>query len=375
MAGEMFGAPNGISAYQDMVHTQALTRLGNAEAATQETRLQQEQAAQQIMQKFAAERQAQHGIQTGEQQVAGMRELSNRLMQAGLYSPAMAITKEVAGIDEKVQQTRTSLATQKYRELQSQEKAVTDLHNLVSGINSPEDFQQAKMVWMSDHPNDPIPAEFKDYNPQLIHYLQQTTKTGLDRLKENRLQLDLDFRRTQLEHKDANEKADRDQRRETARMNREAADRRAKSIGKTPVVGMPSSTLISVAESLIAKDYPNLPKDVIVGKDMAASTAAFDIASDAKALLANNRGMSPSEAVTQAYGKKVLSGELQHITTSDTFAGHVIPFTSKKGSTYKTAPLGIPLPSSEKDMKVGQVYQTSQGPVRWTAKGGVLLSG
>jgi hypothetical protein len=172
-------------------------------------------------------------------------------------------------------------------------------------------------------------------------------------------------------------------------MREAARAKRVKEEGKVPVIGAPNGMQIDAAQALLTETFPNLPKDTELGKRL-VSAAAFDLASEAQALMKKNRGLSASEAMQQAFEQMKTGGMFEDIAEvpPTSIVGLDLPWTGKAGkTTYRrggkkddglTLPAGVtptPLPPKGTALKAGTYYQTPKGTVLWDGKVAKLVPG
>lgn len=375
MAGELFGTPNGFIAYDQDQQIQAQARDTNAKAAATEFATKQKQ---QMMKIFQGEQQ----VQQGGQAVDKMEEMSNRLMQAGMVEEGGKMATQASEIRLRTASAARQVETQKVQKMVEMEKTLEGVAAALGTVDTsspdaPLQYERAKMMWMNQHPEQPLPPGLSTYNKQGIEMLQKGTKNGLAMLRDKRMQMQFElnqdkaaaseqdkadtrtFREKELASREQGRKFLVDNANERARLSREATDRRTKSTGKTPAVGMPSKELLTLTSDMIGHNYPGMSK-------YDSDQASFNVASDAKSLMASNRGLTPAEALQQAYDKADANGDFKQEAGKKIFGYEY----SKGGSSYKrmSSPKPLPKDLSPGNLKVGQVYSSPQGEYRWDGK-------
>lgn len=422
---ELFGAPSGIIAHTQELDTKAATQQRFAQIEHMKALERQEDSRILLaQQKFAEERaaaarvlaQEQAKLQAlaggGEEMTLGpdgeplpvadrLEAMSHRLLSAGYVKDAGDLAGKASTIRLNDQRAMSSAVLARTRLADQAAKAHEDLYNFMAASTDPASFNQAKLLYMAQHPEEEIPPELQQYNPQAIEVLRKTTKTGMEEAKRRaeaaKQEATEEYRKARLKQIDKAEEG----KMERAHLNRvlrqTLAASRTKVEGKAPVVRAAGREMISAAQSMIRQDFPGLAVDIPLGKDNIVSGAAYDLANEAAALMANNRGMSAPEALGKVYAKMQAEGAFQTetVTTPPKKIGGIeIPFTggeerkvtkySRKGGaaasargtgSQPTSPL--PLPPKGTALRDGAYYSTPKGVVQWnaTTKKAVLVPG
>ena len=391
MAGEMFGAPAGIRAGQADEQSLAMNKLAMAktagdiamqpdharllaaQAGTAEYGLKSAIDIDNIAKRIAAEGQPRAADSTlSKDPVLGPMSsaLDNTMrMSEGLIQGGHA----QAGIDmmNKASTVISHLSTAaRARTLQGLDIARTEAASigrgasLLGAVTDEASYALAKDAWKSDPLMQGHPFPFGDMSyEQAKDRIPMVVRSAISADQQARL--------------DTNKLAE--QHRETARRNEENFKQFRKNImerntklnearagrlstvgGKA--VGTPAKAEVDQALLLVGKDY----------KDMDAVekySLAFDAASQARALRANNRGLSASEALYQGYTAaraNVLPGASKTVMGIE--YGKESPKYTGGGKTPSAA-LSLPKSGNASDLIVGKYYQSGDVVKQWTASG------
>ena len=363
MAGEMFGTSVGFQNYQEdqirQANSDALVRVHNANAAEAESKAAQTQAMQSAL----------AGVGGGESTGDALTDTTNllarqsaALAKAGLPLQAGKVATEAAGLQLKKQQGMTAAALESYRAAQAKQITYSELNGLLSGVTDKGSFDNAKMIYMSRHPElKEIPKELQTYNPALVDHLLNTTREGMR-------QLELELKQQDFESRDEARKDEsrfRDARRVYLDGMLEARKERLKQTAKATGSkindpGVPTKSETETARDLINKNFTNLPPEE-------ARLAAFEIAARAKQLRKGNTALDAGAALNMALEESKKAGNFP--TLDETFLG----FKTGSKTKYKpaTTPKPLPLPPRGTPLQIGQTYQTSKGVVKWTGQNAV----
>lgn len=413
---ELFGAPSGIIAHTQELDTKAATLQRYAQIEhTKALEQQENQRIAMAKEKYAADRAA--AVQKLQQEQAKLITLANagseammegpdgeqipiadrmdtmshRLLSAGYVKDAADLATKASTVRASDARALSSAAQAQVKLLDQTVKAHEDLYNFLAASNDPKSFDAAKMLYMSQHPEEEIPPELAQYNPQVIDVLRKTTKTGMESTKAQaqalRDQATEDYRKKSLSQRERHANAV-DARADADRTLRATiAASRAKVVGKKPVIGAPNRDMVQAAQAMVMKDYPDMAPDLTLGTNILASTAAYDLASEAKAAMANNPGLSASEAMGQVYATMQANGSFTtEVAPKKKIGEWEVPYTGGEKSTkYQrkgksggaaapasgsgaapTSPL--PLPPKGTALVDGAFYNTPKGVVQWNAK-------
>jgi hypothetical protein len=155
-------------------------------------------------------------------------------------------------------------------------------------------------------------------------------------------------------------------RRERLRLEREREERLRKSGGSARLPSADAKPAeIKQVKDMIRKDFPQAGD---AAEEL--NTAAFTIASEARAKLRANPALSSSAAINQAYAEAVKNGDIE----AD--MGTTIPLIGKRvGAKFRFAGGGrspetaLTVPSKAAEAKVGRYYVNSAGQIaKWDGK-------
>ena len=375
---EIYGTSAGFSQYDhdqavqaQTQHTQVLSRLGTAQAAEVEQKTRDEARMMQIMSGEGAPAPAGQEVPNTTQSLLDRVEgISEKLMKAGYVKAGGDMAVKASTMRAHDAQIRREQMDERFKVMDRQEKAVTQLDGLLVGIDGPESFVAAKDAWRQAHPDDPIPTQFDHYDPRIIDALRHGTKEGMAQLKSQREEL----RQENLESAREERMKETRFRDMLAERRLQDSERRADAVSKTggtkaTAASSPPKEMINQANYMILEEFP----------DVKDARAGFAVAADAKARMTANKGISADEALQQAYTAAKADGDFAKIerprfsvggvefggTTSETkYSG--------RGKTAETA-LSMPEGSGGKpppasSFKAGRYYMTSRGVAKWTGK-------
>ncbi len=381
----MFGAPNGIMARTDELHTEALTRLNdaNAEQVRTSTSLAKRKAAQEDLMMQTLSAVTQKARADGTATPEGMlNDAAVRLMDAGFYNAGGELATKAATIGLKRQQGETSAAVEKLRLLETTLKAHEDLGDFLANSTDQTSFDAAKMAYLASHPGATVPPPLQTYDPNVIDAFRYATKAGQAGLREEIELLKEDRRERMLDDRKEGRKFVADAAEARVRLRERLRANRAKSEGTTPVVGITHTNDVRAVQAELMKRYPGLEADMQLGKDLVPS-AAYDIASEMQGLITTNRGWNRAMAMEKAISNAEERGSFQ--TTPGTppkqIFGIDVPKTStpakttysRKGSAKVAGGPVLPLPPKGQPVPPG-TYQTKSGIVLWDGKKGTVLT-
>ncbi len=370
-----------------MDHKRAQITHLNALSATEQARSKKEGMEASMMEKrmqVLSQRTKQEAL-TADNLETQMMDAAQLELDMGSPDKAALIMNRVAQIGQHKAATKLS-ATRLDEAIRNKDIAKReDMYNIFSGIDGPEAHQQALMMIQGKYPDEPIPAELREYNPALIDHMKKVTKTGLERAK---IQLSEDREGgVQSRHEETvAERRKLAEWRETMRQRRQKygedrKDARVKVGGDKPLkVGDPNSTMIKAAEAMVRKDYPDLAGEITLGQDQ-VSSAAFDIASEAKALMSANRGISSQEAMSRVYKKLKDGGAFSSSVEEPKGIKSLLGMKGAKKDVYRkpvSGPVSEKLPPKGTPLVDGKVYDRGDGTIfKWdAARGkGIVLPG
>lgn len=389
---ELYGAPSGFIAASNEAHTDAMTRLGMANANAVEMSAKRDQ---QMFALLSAPGVNSSEPSTPEQLITKIESNAKTLLGAGFAVQGDKMANTASTMRWNLAKIAHDKRLDARSELVQQYQALDKIYGLLSTVDSQESLDKAVQMHDATAPEDDrIPDEFKTYDPvkfaQLRYGTEEGRKTLKIKLQENR-QEDLDqIRQDRLALAQANL--------ERLTAQSEANSLRAAARGKTggpkaKEIGVPPPSLINAAQAMLEQEYgTSLSPDMKQGKEL-ISRGAFAIASRAKALMnpeGGNQGLQPQEALNQAY-----EAERPNFQTTPGEEGPgvlgVYPFKKPGKTTYRvgggaTSASGgvkpgspgsqtnpLPAPSDPKQAKEGVWYNSSKFGVG-QVRGGRFIS-
>ena len=283
---------------------------------------------------------------------------ANKLLRAGFIKEGEAAAKAVSEIALKGQQLLTSKSQAAFRDNQVLHANMKELNGLMSGVTDAASFDKAKLIYMSRHPEDPIPPEMERYDPRLVEAILNGTSDGMKRIE-------LSMREEENDSKDSLRKAR--ERYMTWRKGHSEAllklrkDESARKVKEGKDVGTPTPGEIAQAARTITAEY----KDTLPAADV--NMAAYDIAARAKALRKANPGIDAGRSIQQAMDEAKPS--FQTTVKAVTGLKALDDMLGKKGTAYKGG-TPAPVPVDKKSWVVGKDYTLENGIVgTWTGQG------
>lgn len=401
--GGMFGAPMGDLGFAQLQDTQAQTQeraaqIQHINALTQNTYSEmqdrQRKAAQEqkMLELFARGPQTTGKDGEGNPITQGdaLEELGGRMVQSGFVKQGMDILNKASEIRTRESSQRIAAAKAAQEIIDKKAKAYESFNNFLAGAHDRPSWEIAIQAWKAENPGIPVPPGMEQYNPQLIDILKTVTKTGQKESHEDAVQNQRDvmnaWREDQLASRERHNEV-----MESVSLAREALaerreSRREKAGGaKVGKVGNATNEDILAAHQMILRGHPDINPDLSVGKDNLVSSYAYEMANEAEALMARNKGLSKVEAMHQVYdrmdkakvfdapGAKMPPKEPSWATkrlselTDALGIGKKSESTKGLGSSPKTP---APLPPKGSPLKDGVYYKTPRGIVKWNAAKG-----
>lgn len=373
---ELFGAPVGFRAAlqdaQTIAQTQRLRQAAAADQVEAQAKLKAMQLAEQKMKLLQGVGAPVEGGAAPPDIPSQMDAQARRLLAAGFVKEGSDLAAKSQTIRLNTAREDLSGARREDVMLGTKQKKLESLSAIFGSVQDESSFNNAKMLWMNTHPDEPLPPQLAIYNPETVSRLQQATNIGLQQIRLTRDEANM-VQRDQFEAgRNARAEAAQKALSERAAMVQDRIDARAKERGaKGKAVGAPNGTMISAAEALINQEFPGLPRDIIAGPNLAASTAAYSVASEAKALQAANPGLSADEAINQAYLAAKQAGDFKLEESAIPFFGKPKASFSRSGKSPTAA---LPLPPDRK-LVAGKYYQTPVGIVLWDGKKAIKQAG
>lgn len=365
MADGMFGAPTGISAGQAdnlallsagmklqeqevaLPHQQALTRLANAQAGTAEFNLQGEQAAAAALAKASA---------GGGGKAAGSNPLwgvSDALLNAGLFTKGMQAANYASMQDSRAATARAAESRQTHYQYVAAKDKLDLIGRLYSEVTDQASLDAANAAYVRQFQEMPSWAE-APYSPDLVKGIQSESLNTKQRM-------DLAFKQRDEQRREADSSSLRSYRAFMkdyhSRMADEATRRgdiSEKNAGSKGAL-MPAKQEILDAAKLVQKDFPSLPAED-------AQLAGRIIASRARMILRNNRGLDAGQALQRAYEQERGAGSLQHVPSAwyNPLKSATDTYTPRgRGKSPSSA---LPAPADRK-FQPGSWYTTPKGPM------------
>ncbi len=382
MAGEMFGAPNGLDAWADnerrniksnVDQMESLGRIAaqpiarrklEAEAKLAETEVEQNEA-------FAALVTGQANSPTGDRAPATPINMADRLDKlaeaaagAGLVDKAGKLAHQASQIRSQAQTALNQQAQAKVKELELITRTA-DLQGQVFGdVKDEADWQRANAVFTLQS-GKPSPYLGVPFSPALVERIRSNAFTAAERARlmadETKQEALEAYRKSTL----AQGNARIDLERERVRIAEDRAKREEKN-GKAPVA--PSKEEREEAARLMR--LGGIETD---GIDIdAMDSMAFELAARGRALQRKNPALSVQEGVQQAFNQAMANGELETDDGGGTsFLGMTFGGKPKKfNKVEKPKPITTPLPAQAvSQLKEGMQTTFKNGQV-WTLKGG-----
>lgn len=343
--------------------TQQLTKLAAAQTDEAENKVWQQKQLQAFMMTPLPPPPGDAAPTSAESIISQVQARSQQLLAAGF-------SKEGADLGEKASQMQAHAATirnqsfqQRTKALDEQSKAMDQMAGLLAPVHDQTSLNAVVLSWRALHPDDPIPDQFLTYDPEKFDLLREGTTKGQAFLKQKRDDLRQENLQADREDRARDRVFREDQEKQRTRILQEREDRIIKNDGpKSPKVGEPTKEGMALATSVVRQGFPGLAPDVFMGKD-ATTQGAVAVASDAKVRMAQNPGLSLSEATNQAFIAAKDRGDFKHIDA--TRGGYRIIGGSAAKDIYSPhsggkAPPGVqihPAPSSAKEVVQGQYYQ------------------
>lgn len=249
-------------------------------------------------------------------------------------------------------------------------KKAQAIHEIYSNATDEQSFNAAKMITQGMFPDEQIPAELQNWDPNtspaILDQLHVSTRNGWKQAQD-------EWHATQEEGRNNRNDARIESRevisaaQEVARNGRTAARlaanaNKVKAAGTRPMgPGTPDAMMTRAADALVHRDFPDLPGEIPMGKDLITS-AGYDVASEARALMNKNPGLSSTEAIGRVY---------QTYKQAGAFGENIQKglFKDTKSNTYrKPTNDPQPMPASADKLVDGAIYSGPKGVFKWDAK-------
>lgn len=334
-----------------LAHEQATTRLNNANASVIENRLSADKEMAQIMRGV--------GFDPEEPQSTSLMKMATAAMKAGDATTAREVMLRAS-------QARAAESNDAYRTAQT-DKARTDqaikltdrYANLVGQAQSQEELDVANFLFEAETGQ---PGSLQVYDPEAVELLRNSTikfrdqvyanhtKT-MERIAEARLRNTAGYRTQSIALREA-----------------ELARKKAKDAADTKVggkdVGAPTRTEITQAGDLLtrAAEAKGLDKET-------RRTAAFDLASRARALRKANPGLDAGEATERAFREQVAEGFYQTRQATSLWGKITGRTETSYGRPGASIDRPMAVPKDRSTMKPGTFYTTPKGTLQYLGDG------
>lgn len=299
-----------------------------------------------------------------------MTEMAQDELAMGNPDKAAHIYNEIAGVKQKGAQAKVAEAKLKDAERERELKKREGMYEIFSGINGPQDYDTAIKLLREKYPDEDIPKSLQQYNPQTVEVMKRITKNGLEQAKakaakereddvDRRHRETLAATRRNLEFREGKDDA-----RHADTERRLTANKKVGG-AKITAPGNPDNKMVMAADAMVRRDYPQLARDIPLGKDF-ASSAAYDIASEAKAMMAANRGLSGSQAMARVYARMKQAGSFSTETKKGTSIGPIPITKDERKDTYTpkappAAAKAIPPPAKGQPFDPKAIYDPGDG--------------
>jgi hypothetical protein len=385
---DLFGAPSGVIAFhqdQDQqVQTQQrfaqMQHLGVVDRATEaESKLKQVAAQRALQLQQIAQGPAMTTDAAGNPVSPGaqLEDLGSRLLRGGFVTEGSNLLNKSSEILAREQTARAAAAHAKVALSGQQIKQMDSLNNMLAASHDQASFDAAKMVYLNENPGETIPPALQTYNPDVIEALKKVTKTGQEEARriqsDTRIDATATYRATTAAERERHDKQVEANQAAMRAISERRLAAQAKAGGKPTVVGAAKTTDLLAASAMIKQDFPDLPEDLPVNKTDTVSSAAYDLANEAKALMAKNRGLSMTEAMTQAYAKMKETGSFQTVEKPQGVVKKLLGLDPEKGTKYKPGGAVIPFIAGKTKPEVNKVYDPGDGS-KWKFDGKKMVS-
>jgi hypothetical protein len=357
-----------------------------------QTQLRQAQSQEALM-KVKREQQMLQLMAQGPQTDGNGKTLSQQMLSraadlfhAGFVNEAMKVYNGVSEAQARDDNATSNALRAQVTLINQKDKQLNDMQNFFAGATDAGSFNILKSMWETEHPDVPIPPQLQRYDPAVIQSLQMNTKTGVERARlmiaRAREETDAAYKRARLGQIASQEAATNGFR--AWQKNFEEMkwrDRKAEGLRAPKVAGKADNKDLLRAQDLVKQDFPDIDPSIPVGKDEMVSSAAYDIANEARALVTRNPAITVDQAMQQVYNRMKQNGQLrkEHKAGMTLFGKE---FGGEEKSVYKPSSMeeppqqqsskaATPLPPKGQPLVDGQYYTLPSGKtVKWNAKKG-----
>ena len=294
--GQAFMAPQ--LQMQQIEASRAQQQLAQVQAAQGQYELAQAQKMSQLMGSMATPEGA---MQQATDIPDMLDQIAQRFMGAGLPEKAGKLAADAAQIRERRANEKQNIALAAQQETQGMLKAIELSREVLFGARSQEDLEKGNALWAARTGTmSPLAGEI--WSPELMREFQDELLAAQGKLTSQDREATRNLREAEAASRDDVRKSLIAYREQAAEQRKREAQAHVKAGGG--VIGSPSKEEIQQAQRLVVGKYKAFGKE----KDMLAQ-AAFDIASEAKAIRKNNPAISAGEALQQAFGKADAAGD------------------------------------------------------------------
>ena len=371
MAGDMglFGAPVGIIAAGDYQKTQAQTQEELARAASYPSEIRLKNAQAGVLEETLKENQALGALMQRSSNLVGddgkplsLGDTYERLarLAAGARAPtkAMDLAKTAALLQSREATAFSAGTTARLNQLRAFKENAALQGQIFGNVKNQQDWDSANALYEFQTG---MPSQYRGipYSSDLVDRINSSALTAAQRADEEAKRLTREaldtYRERRLSQIDTQNEI-----RKQAQRTREERERRMAKAGGGSAVSSPAKSETDQAARLIRKDFSNMD-----AADL--NDAAFNLASEARALRRQNKALDAGTALQQAYNSAVASGDFQ---TDSGYAGTGFGKKTTYSGRGKTADTPAPIPADRKQLTVDRYYVNPQGQVgRWTGKG------
>lgn len=358
--GEAFMAPE--VQMQQIETSRAQQKLYESQAAQQQFELGQAQKMGKLMESMATPEGA---MQQTADPSALLEQVAHRFMGIGMAEKAADLFGKASQIRERQANTQQNIALTRKQEVEGWIKAIDLSQNLMSNVRSQADLDRANSLW-AGLTGTMSPLFDQLYTPELINKFNDQVLAAKGQLTNQTREADFLRKQAETESKQAMREGVLSLKEQRLAQQQRELELKGKVGGKA--VGTPDKTEMEQAKILIRQAYPSFK-----GETDLLGQAAFDIASESKAIRLKNPGISAGESLQQAFEKAKANGDFSVVESI--FSGVLPKSVAEKVATpqYKQpkappAEAAVPAPS---ERVVGKTSIVKDGKTYiWTEAGG-----
>lgn len=352
----------------ELAHKLATTRYLQAQSGTMEQNAANERRMGELMAQRFGSGQTQLMGPPEEKDANPLLDMAEIFAKAGLPKQAMDAFKD----SSLIKQREATTAAARVRALEAAGKMAIEKANVVSSllfnVNDETSWRKANEVYQIKTGEESPFAKYP-YNPELVELLREGSMSVKERVDAERRAEDVASRIAKRNSDRAHQRILEGIRERELASKEETNRLRRKTGGKDS--GTPTNREVDAVQALF-------DRDTTLNLDAAdRTTAAFDIAAQARSKRIANPGMSADEAMRQAFTEAQSRGDFKAGTAPTKVMGVTVPGTGKPG-TYKAgsskAPtasvMALPKSGNRAELVVGQMYRNPKGDVmKWTKSG------